>query len=242
MRKVIFHYHFFKNAGTSLDSEFKKNISKKQWVTQEFPGAIESNRAQVADWVTREKNAIVFSSHTAHLPVPKIEGVQCLPVLFIRHPVDRIASIYTFERKQGTDNFGAVLARNTSLAGYIECRLALVRDRLCRDFHAHRLCLNYHPIEGDEQVRAHKALAELPFVGVVDRFDESMEKLESWLRTEGFAMQLKAVRKNVSRNLDESLDERLAQIKSEIGAKLYRQLLDANAEDMELYRRACEKL
>ncbi|MDO3387096.1 hypothetical protein QWI17_14715 [Gilvimarinus sp. SDUM040013] len=242
MRKVIFHYHFFKNAGTSLDSQLKKNVTGEQWVTKEFPGPIEANRAQVAQWVAAQEQALIFSSHTAHLPVPQIEGVECLPVVFIRHPIDRIASIYAFERKQGTANFGAVLARNTTMAGYVECRLSIPRDRLCHNFHSHRFCLSYDPSVGDEQIRAEKALAELPFVGVVDRFDDSLSKLECWLSSEGFDVTLKPVRENVSRSVDQSLQERLDQIKSELGEDLYQKLLDANEVDLILYNMACEKL
>lgn len=242
MRKVIFHYHFFKNAGTSLDSEFKKNVQQGQWVTQEFPGLLEENRIQVANWVEREKQAVVFSSHTAHFPTPQLDGIEVLPVVFVRHPIDRIASIYAFERKQGAENFGSVLARNTHLAGYIECRLAIPRDRLCRNFHAHKFCLNYPPDAGDEQTRAQKALAELPFVGVVDRFGQSLEKLEQWLASEGFSMKLRPVQENVSRNLNQTLEERLDQIREEIGPGLYQRLLDVNREDLELYEAACRKL
>ncbi|MDO3381866.1 sulfotransferase family 2 domain-containing protein [Gilvimarinus algae] len=243
MRKIIFHYHLFKNAGTSLDSQLKKNVSENQWVTREFPGPPEANRKKVSEWLKEEPSAQVFSSHTACFPPPKMSGVRVLPIIFIRHPIDRLASIYAFERKQGTDNFGAVLARNTNFSGYIESRLAIPRDRLCRNFHTERLAMMYAPKVGSEMVRAEKALAELPFVGVVDRFDASLVRLERWLHAEGFAdFQLEAVKENVSRDGEKTLAERLEDIRQEVGDTVYQKLLDANEDDLILYRQACEFL
>ncbi|MCP8897873.1 hypothetical protein [Gilvimarinus xylanilyticus] len=243
MRQVIFHYHLFKNAGTSLDSQLKKNVKRGEWLTDEFPGPLKPNRAGVKRWLESEPRARVFSSHSAYLPEPDIADVKVLPVIFIRHPIDRIASIHAFEKKQGTDNFGSVLARHTNLQGYIESRLALPKDRLCRNFHSQRFGFRYDPEVGTELFRAQKAVAELPFVGVVDRFEESLVRLQEWLREEGFpGMRLVAVRKNVSRDLDRSLAERLDEIKREIGSDTYKKLLKANEEDLQLYEQASAKL
>lgn len=243
MRKVIFHYHLFKNAGTSLDSQLKENVKRGEWVTREFPGPLKPNRQAVKKWLEAEPEALVFSSHSAYLPEPDVSGVKVLPVIFIRHPIDRIASIHAFEKNQGTDNFGAVLARHTDLKGYIESRLALPKDRLCRNFHSQRFAFRYDPEVGAELIRAQKAVAELPFVGVVDRFGESLAKLQGWLLEEGVSsMSLTAVRKNVSRNLDVSLAERLDEIKREVGPDTYQKLLVANKDDMLLYEQACAKL
>src|SRR5258708_242269 len=120
MRNLIFHYHLFKNAGTSVDAILKANFSGR-WVTREFNGGPHAaNVARVGQWVEEEKDAVAFSSHTAMLPPPSLEDVQFFPVVFVRHPIDRIASAYAFECKQPGDGFGAVLARNTTLGGYID--------------------------------------------------------------------------------------------------------------------------
>ena len=38
MTKAIFHYHLFKNAGTSLDASLKENFEAgTEWLTEEFP-------------------------------------------------------------------------------------------------------------------------------------------------------------------------------------------------------------
>lgn len=242
MRKVIFHYHLFKNAGTSLDSQLQANVPEGQWLTQEFPAPLAPNRKGVAEWIQAEQDALVFSSHTAYLPPPELPGIKVLPVIFIRHPIDRIASVHAFEREQASDEFGAVLARHTDLAGYIESRLALPFDRLCRNFHSQRFAFMYGEAVGPDRVRAEKALANLPFVGVVERFEESLARLQQWLHAEGFNFTLKPVKENVTRDIDKSLVDKLDDIRQEIGDNTYQKLLAANEEDLLLYEQACKLL
>ncbi len=179
--KAIFHFHLFKNAGTSLDASFKDNFEAgTEWLTEEFPANPAKNRELVKRWVENNKSAKCFSSHTAQLPVPSVDYFKLLPVIFIRHPIDRIASAYSFERKQGGNGFGAVLARNTTLKGYIESRIALGHDRQCKNFHTERFAYMFGAEHGSELDRAKMAVEQLPFVGLVEKFNESLEKLESW--------------------------------------------------------------
>lgn len=239
MRTVILHYHLFKNAGTSLDAALKENFSeeKGEWVTKEFPVQPAKNREQLKQWLIDNPQAKCFSSHTAILPVPVIEGVKIIPVIFMRHPIDRMVSAYSFESKQGGDGFGAVLARNTVLSGYIETRLALGHDRQCRDFHAHRFAAMFGEKQGDEATRAKMAVKQLPFVGLVALFSESLEQLENLLTEEGFeAIKLKPVEKNVSRRVSQSLEEKLAEIKEQLGEEVYGRLIGANEVDLLLYK------
>ncbi|WP_324689916.1 sulfotransferase family 2 domain-containing protein [Cobetia sp. D5] len=236
MRTVILHYHLFKNAGTSLDAAFKECVKPEEWVTKEFPGQPNINREQVAQWILDNPQAKVFSSHTAHLPPPKLEGIKVLPVIFLRHPIDRIASAYAFETKQGGDSFGAVLARNTDLTGYIETRLALPHDRQCRNFHMQRLAMMFGEQQGDEFTRAKKALEDLPFIGIVEQFTDSMARLEQWLQDEGFEdMYLKPVEKNVSRDITMTLDNKLQSFKKQISKEVYDKLLQSNSQDLSIW-------
>jgi len=171
VRKLILHYHLFKNAGTSVDELLKRSFGSR-WVTREFNGGgPAAHRAELARWLQEERDAVAFSSHTAQLPPPAAAGVECFPLIFVRHPIDRIASAYAFETKHGGSGFGAVLARNTTLAGYIEVRLSLGHDRQCRNFHVARLAQMFPATDGDERARAMKALDALPFVGLVEAFD-----------------------------------------------------------------------
>lgn len=236
MRKVILHYHLFKNAGTSLDVAFKENFKGDEWVTAEFPGQPAKNREMVKQWIIDNPQAKCFSSHTAILPPPKIEGVEVLPVIFMRHPIDRIASAYAFEKKQGGDGFGSVLARNTDFKGYVETRLSLPNDRQCRNFHMQRFATMFGEKQGDEFTRAKMAVEKLPFVGMVEDFSGSLAKLEDWLKLAGFDnLRIKPVEKNVSRDNNLSIDEKIKNISKELGTEVWEKLEQANYDDFRLY-------
>jgi len=233
IRNSIVHYHLFKNAGTSVDEVLKANFPNR-WVTREFSdGQQKANVAQVGQWIEQEKDAVAFSSHTAMLPPPELDGVKIFPILFVRHPIDRIASVYVFERNQASDSFGAVLARNTSLAGYIDVRLS--HDRQCRNFHTARLAQMFMGQVGDETTLALRALEELPFVGLVEAFDQSMLHLAEWLSPHFPGFHAIPVANNVMRDRTIPLEQKLENLRAEIGRELYERLLEANRGDLALY-------
>lgn len=240
-RVVIFHYHLFKNAGTSLDALFRERFGSG-WATREFPPGRAENRRAVTEWVASSAETTCFSSHTAQLPPPSIPGIAIIPAIFVRHPLDRIASAYSFERKQGDAGFGSTLARNTTLRGYIETRLAIPGDRQCRNFHTSKFARMFDHDE-PELMRALRALKELPFVGLVEEFEESLRRVQALLIAEGFEnIDLQPVRRNVSAARADSLDARLEAMADDLGRDCYAELEQANADDLEFYAAARDLL
>ena len=234
MRKIIFHYHLFKNAGSSVDAILKSNFPT-QWVTREFNSTYDFNQQQVALWCEQESQVVAFSSHTALLPPPKIADTTVFPILFIRHPIDRIASAYEFEKHQDGDSPAILLARNNSLAGYIEHHLSHERISQCRNFQSHRLAQFSNANNSADMLEAAlHAIGQLPFIGLVDAFEESLQRLTHWLLPHFPDFEAVAVAKNVRRG-DMDLPARLAAIQKEIGDECYQQLLDANSDDMAVY-------
>lgn len=239
MRKIIFHYHLFKNAGTSVDALLKANFPKC-WVTKEFSNVHELNAEQVASWCREDKNAVAFSSHTALLPPPECRGMEIFPIVFIRHPIDRIASAYHFEKKVNSDKPGADLAKKTTLAGYIDAHLANKKVNQCRNFQSHRLAQWFRGADGEMADLALQTLEALPFVGLVEAYDESIQRLTHWLSPHFPEFRAVVVAKNVGRN-SANLEQKLAEIRREIGAACYQRLLEANAADMAVYHAVQER-
>lgn len=234
LRKIIFHYHLFKNAGTSVDRLLAENFPAK-WVSKEFTGPHSSRRRDVNQWVLNEGDAVAFSSHTATPPHTGIENVEVFPICFVRHPIDRIASAYAFERRQNQYSFGSVLARNTSLAGYINIHLSMGHDGQCRNFLLSHLELLSDAVGKDREARAIDAVEALPFIGVVEHYPESIRRLAAWLvpHFPGFLSHVYAA--NASSDRAVSLEDRLALIKQEIGSDLYLKVTEANKADMRLF-------
>lgn len=242
MRTTVLHYHLFKNAGTSLDKVLKENFDEK-WVTREFPprGNPVVHARDVAEWIMGRPDAVVFSSHTADLPPPVLPGIRVIPLIFIRHPIDRIASVYSFERKQEADTFGSVLARNTTLKGYVEVRLRIPNDRQCRNFHVERFSKMFPTSEGAELERGLRALDALPMVGIVERFDDSMARIAELLQPYFSAFKVSNVAANVSRDISISLEKRLTMLREELGES-FDSLIAANENDLQLYESALKRM
>ncbi|MEP1870879.1 MAG: hypothetical protein ABJJ44_15235, partial [Paraglaciecola sp.] len=71
---------------------------------------------------------------------------------------------------------------------------------------------------------------------LVEEFDASLQKLETWLQSEGFSdIAIAPKEQNVSRDNKVSLDDKLAALEAEMGADMYARLLEVNADDMTLY-------
>ncbi len=235
MRPVILHYHYFKNAGTSVDAILQRNFPGR-WLSAEFEGRV--NHADVGRWILANPEACAFSTHTAEFPLPVLEGVSILPIVFLRHPLDRIFSAYSFERIQKSDSYGAKLAKETDFAGYARARLDKPHDRHNRNFQTFRLSLLVPAGAGPEIDRAMLALKRLPFIGLVEDFRASANRMSAWLRRSFPEFQFFEVRRNFTSAENVSLEERLAHVRREAGDELYAELLAANQDDIRVVEEA----
>ena len=82
------------------------------------------------------------------------------------------------------------------------------------------------------------ALEALPFVGLVEEFDKSLQRLENWLKTEGFDdIAIVPKQHNVSRDNKRSLEEKLSLLEDELGPDVYKKLVAENESDFKLYEK-----
>jgi hypothetical protein len=242
-RKVILHYHLFKNAGTSVDQMLKAQFGAA-WQEAEAPQKT-WGPTEIAAWLQAHPDVVVLSSHTAVLPAPRIDGVEIFPIIFLRHPLDRVRSVYDFEHKQVANTDGARAAKEASIADYIRWRLSRRGDRTIRNFQTHRLAMAVPQGSGgigSEVGRALHVLERLPFVGIVEYFDMSVLRLQEWLRSAFPDITLKAAKANVTQKAAISLDERLAALKKEVGTALYEEIVAANESDMRVYEQCVTRL
>ena len=238
---LLLHYHLFKNAGSSVDEMLRQNFGSR-WVEAEFHGSGQrSNVAHVEAFLRSRGDLLAFSSHTALLPLPELDGRRVLPILFIRHPIDRLKSAYTFERKQNADTFGARLARTADFAGYIRELLSSPNNRQARNFQACRLAFHEPAEGGTEHERAMRTLDRLPFVGLVEAYDLSLERLRETYGPLVPELRVISVRKNVTRAEPKPIEAKLQEIQRELGDQLYADLWAANASDIELHRHLSQR-
>ena len=98
-RNVIVHHHIFKNAGTTFERVLDENYGDKHL---SFDGPFtfsHISQDQLAAIIERHPSHVAFSSHQIHLPAPSSLSFRAVPVVFVRHPLLRIRSVFLFEER-----------------------------------------------------------------------------------------------------------------------------------------------
>ena len=234
-RAVILHYHLFKNAGTSVDRLLQESFPG-QWREREFDRKASDVPARVEDWVAMERDAVAFSSHTAVMPLPALRGTDVLPIVFIREPLVRLHSAYTFERSQPGDHYGPSIARMTDFAGYLRARLDRPHDRSARNFHAARLARMFPEASGTLEERAWRAVDALPVVGLVEAFAPSMREYALAAARLGLTLKIRDIRENASGPARVSDAERARDLRDSVPDALLGEFDAHNAVDYAIYK------
>lgn len=240
---IVAHYHLFKNAGTSVDVILNKNFASS-WQKIEFPKiAQQSNSGLVKDWLLNHQDISAFSSHTAMFPLPTLTNTILLPIVFLRHPIVRMWSVYKFERKHKKIlNKSIKLAQEHDFAGYLNYQLDQPLNRSCRNFQTFRFSWLNAQANLSELERALSGLDSLPIVGIVAEFNLSMKYYSKAIAQYYPSFQFKSVHKNITSERHLSLENKLDEISSNLDQTTYQRLLDANHDDLQLYDVAKQKL
>ena len=232
-RTVVVHYHFFKCAGTSVSHALSDAFGDR-FVTWEGPDGRGLSPAGLSERIEGHPEVRVVSSHTAYPPPPELPDVTVVPVVFLRHPLDRVRSVYEFERRQKEPTLGARMAKENDLAGFIEWGLADAReDPRMAEFQTTRLGGWNRP---DKAQRAMDAVVAWEFIGVVEEYEPSLAALQTLLQRTWAGVRLRAYHDNAMRG--GKLDERLRQFRQQIGIELYARLERANQSDLAIWRAA----
>lgn len=248
MRHIILHGHIFKNAGSTLDWSLSRNFGD-DFLDHRDNRAMRQQRAKHLAWVVARATELkALSSHHLCYPLPNPKGVTFHTVYMLRHPVERIQSVYAFERKQDSDTPGAIAAKEKDFAEYVTWRMQEEVPRTIRDYQTSYIA-GFHTRKikvtapADWLQRALHHLEFLDCVGVVDRYDESMVVFEDYLQRYFPDIDLAYVRQNVSQQgaSDQEMATRIHSTLDKLGG-LTAQVLDQNSYDLALYRQANQKL
>jgi len=237
-RPIIVHYHFFKNAGTSLDKTLIDNFGTT-WTNYEHPTGSPIFKHDLERHLTSNPWITVLSSHTALLPPPALPNSIVIPIFFLRHPIDRARSIYEFERLQTSDTEGARAAKEMNISDFVRWRLSRTSDRSIRNFQVHRLSAAGHG--STELQRSKNALSSLPFFGVVEEYTKSLSLLSKTLRRHFPQIALKNFHENFTSSRNSALAEKLSRFKSSLDESAYKTLIDANNDDYDIWRFAMSR-
>jgi hypothetical protein len=242
-RYVIVHYHIFKDAGSTIESILER----------EFPGGFATlhgpsdnatiDSTEVANFLRKNANLVALSSHHIRYPKPVLRHAVVFDCCFLRHPLDRLDSVYTYLRNISSPDPFARRAREESPREFIKT-LIDEAPHLVSDVHVHQLARAgefTRPACEEDLERATRILHQMAIPGVVEMFDESLVAAEYFLRPAFPSLKLEYIPRNVSRPLMPIL-ERQDRLKSLWGADMYAHLARLNEHDLELFRRAKDEI
>jgi len=238
MRKVLVHYHLFKNAGSSIDSCLSDSFAT-QWHAFDpdaNTGVYTANQLQSI--IEAHPSTIAFSSHC--LVPPLLTGsVKVSPIIILREPISRVLSAYAFEwqKQKGTDQPVG------ELSDYIEAKFKLRRRNAIENFQTMRLAVTDPDARNPDVEKSDAELIEaacavieaLPAFGLVEQFDRSVAWLQQAYQTDFPELALQPVATNVTQTKSSPLWERHSSIAEKIGADLFSELILRNQMDIQLY-------
>ncbi len=244
-RHVILHYHIFKNAGTTVRSILEQNFGPRfASVESEHPDDVVSNEALLR-FLQRRPDVTAVSSHGLRPPKPEHDSFVFLDIVYLRHPLTRLSSMYVFYRRQ--DSAADLLtmeAKKRNLADF----LRVLIDKY--PYYAMNAQVAYLanggtriPIPSDFQ-RAEQLACQAAVLGVTDLFDRAAVAAEYLLRG---LFDRQAVLKrldfsyaaeNVSSDRSPDLDVELQRLREACGSPLFERLRDLNALDIDLVEAA----
>lgn len=241
-RSVILHYHLFKNAGSSIDALLLEAFGE-DWASWD-PGHEDSvyGARDVMSFLKGSKNVRALSSHTLRLPEPFSGDMRLVPLVLLRHPILRAASVYKYDRSLDGQTKRQQVAMQSSFAEYTRWVVTSGGAPIINNFQT--LYLSGDQIRFDDPtlaraergtfLRATTTLEGLYAFGIVERFSESLALFEHHLKRVFPTIAWREVRENVGAPGLTSLEE----IKDELGDDLYARLEAHNAYDLALYDRA----
>jgi len=239
-RVVLVHNHIFKNAGSTIDWALLQNFGSC-FVDHRDDDDMRKGAPYLEEYLATHKHIRALSTHHLALPLPEVPDARLIMISMLRHPIERVTSVYSFERKQvHATTPGAIHARKLDLTNYVLWRMkpdvgATIRNFQVRKFLS-SLKARQEVFSSDdlEQARATAASAA-GLLGIVERFDECMVLFEENLRQVFPKISLSYVRQNVGQQNANSREDRIEKLRQEIGEDAFAVLEEKNRHDLQFY-------
>ena len=182
-RTIIIHCHIFKNAGTTFDWSLRKNFGN-DFVDHRDDEKMRSGPEYLKNYLLEHKNIKALSSHWIQFPLPEITNCTLLPAIILRHPIDRVGSVYLFEKKQKSQTIGAQKAKELLFKEFVQWQLKMPFGNM-KNFQLHSLLNREVKFTRELNEQNYKMAFEraktTPLLGIVERYDESMVLFENSL-------------------------------------------------------------
>lgn len=238
-RTIIIHNHVFKNAGSTIDWALHRNFGTG-FVDHRDDQAMQKGASYLKAYLLANPSITALSTHHLRPPLPVVDGLDFMTIMMFRHPIERVISVYNFERKQSSSStLGAQFARNHTLREYILWRMDPSIPPTIRNFHVFRTLpppVDWREKTNNAALEKAKAYVDsLELLGIVECFEESMVLFEDILKNRFPGIDLSYMSQNVGQRPRGNLDQRLEWLRRRIGTEAFSLLEDQNKADLELY-------
>jgi hypothetical protein len=243
-RFVVVHYHILKNGGSTIESVLKREFGPGFSPFDKERADSVLDETELTDFLAARPDISAISSHHLRYPKPAIRNTVIFDCCFLRHPMDRLQSLYTWARRTSSSDPLSRLARNEGAREFMRCLLhefphmvSNVQVTLLASGGAFTRPAN----EKDLDV-ASSILREMAIPGLVELFDQSLIAAEYFLRPAFPRIQLHYQPQNVSRPEEQLRVGREEELENKLcalwGESTWGDLCRLNEFDLELYNRA----
>jgi hypothetical protein len=233
-RAIILHAHMFKNAGTTFDWSLQRSFNAG-FLDHRDDDSMQRGADYLGPYLLHHPDLQALSSHWISFPLPRLDSVDIHLAMLFRHPLERIRSVYTFERQQQGTAPGNRQARDLGFLDYVRWRLQSGVGPVIRNYHTRCCSGRYKDEDIERQYELAIATVEsTPLLGLVHRYDESMVLFEYHLQSAFPQIDLSWKLQNSSVGELACGTARRRAIETELES-IMPQLIAANAYDLKLY-------
>jgi hypothetical protein len=244
MRFVIVHYHVFKNAGSTIESILEREFGDKFACLHGTTPDTVLDREHLVDFLRDHPGVLAISSHHLRYPLPEIRGVALFDLCFLRHPLSRLQSMYSYFRMARTSDPLSEMATQYSSREFFE-QMTAIAPHLISNVQVLQLARAgrfTRPAGGQDLARAIEIVREMSLPGVVEMFDESLICMGYFLQPAFPGIRLEYVVKNASQFNTGGLESEAERFRVLWGERLYSKLTRLNQFDIELYQAARDEI
>jgi hypothetical protein len=241
VRRVLLHYHIFKNAGTTVEDILAHSFFEgfARFDAPEYDTVL--SNPELTQFVADHPRVQAVSSHQIRYPMPEAPGVLFFDLCFLRDPLDRIRSIYDYFREKPVEgNDSSDLANRYGIGEFLEAAVEQ-HPWLIQDAQVNILAgrgVDDPPAERPGLDLAMRTMRATAFLGVVDLFEQSLTAGAHFLRPVFPRFNFAQPPANISAGRGATLSERIASMGAACRPAVWVEVQRLNALDRELVEAA----
>ncbi|BBL75937.1 sulfotransferase family 2 domain-containing protein [Methylomagnum ishizawai] len=241
-RKVILHYHIFKNAGTSVDRMLEQSYGNC-WLNYDKSESGEKISAfEMEAFILDHPDVVAFSSHQVVPPLPSSKFLKVFPIIVLRHPIDRAYSAYLFEWQKQQGN-GIPIGK---FSDYVAEKFQFFRKNAIEDFQTFHLANQDYcntsaflseGLRKDEEAlkSARQFIAQVGYFGIVDCYAESLKLFKKVLFADFPDLIFNEYHENMLQDKELTICDKVSYIRGLLDETSYTSLVMRNQLDLRLY-------